>query len=148
MVVRGPTAAPLWQRAVSVRPSRFPHCTLPPLSPHVRPPPPDALALALYRDQRPTIVPTGPYKNVFDIAYFKRAPGAAPAADAAAAPTMAPAASPFLSAVRFRHASWVIFFFFLPWLSFPADIPSERLAVVRCLSAAVSRADRPTDEWR
>lgn len=56
-------------------------------------------------DQRPTIVPTGPYKNVFDIAYFKRAPGAAPAADAAAAPAVASAASPLLSAAEAKSAA-------------------------------------------
>lgn len=74
---------------------------------------PSRCPLALCRDQRPTIVPTGPYKNVFDIAYFKRAPGAAPlGGDAAAAPAAARAASPFLSAVRFH--SWLVgcFFFF------------------------------------
>lgn len=109
----------------------------------MRPPPLRADHRHLCRDQRPTIVPTGPYKNVFDIAYFKRAPGAAPAADAAAAPAMAPAASPFLSAVRFCMTSWVLFVFF----SLEIDFLSERLAVVRCLSAAVSSADHATDEW-
>lgn len=43
-------------------------------------------------------MPTGPYKNVFDIAYFKRGPGAGLASDASA--PASPAASPLLSAVR------------------------------------------------
>ncbi|OSX70328.1 hypothetical protein BU14_0785s0005 [Porphyra umbilicalis] len=54
-------------------------------------------------DQRPTIVPTGPYKNVFDIAYFKRGPGAGLASDASA--PASPAASPLLSAEEAKSAA-------------------------------------------
>lgn len=103
-----PTRYSLATHVVSCAAGAPPHrsCCRPCPRACARPFPRRAGAGTVRRDQRPTIVPTGPYKNVFDIAYFKRAPGAAPAADAAAAPAVASAASPLLSAVRFRVASW------------------------------------------